>query len=663
MATINRAGQTAEALNRFLKIDRSKIDKENRTVPMAFSSEEPVERWGENEVLSHEKGAYDFSRIASGNHPLLLGHNEHDPESQIGVIESAQVDADGVGRCIARFGSSAKAQEIFQDVCDGIRQNVSVGYDRTGVVKQDKAKDNMTTTFYKWMPTHVAIVPVPADTKVGIGRGKNGGEIDNTQELNVEQIAQKLNPEEKQRMRILLKEDPNAGGGGAGTAEKPATRAEIQKELAARRKTIRDIGEGIISKKAYTKDVVEEVMREAEDNPDMSIGDFRAKVFEKAIGIEAPVTTMRAKGVPQKDIERYSILRGIQSCLATESHDPKDGIEREWSDEIKKACPGVEFGGFAVPFDAPVRNGKGISICRDDGSEDARMARDLTVGQFGQGGAFVPTLLELPVIEVLRNKQVLTRRGCISLGGLTSNISIPRQTAAATAYSLPEQGLVAVSNQAIDQISMLPHRISFQGRYSRQLLIQSAVDVEGFIRDDAMKVLALKADYLGIFGGGAADEPTGLINQPGISSITFGGAASFQNLVAMETALAALNADTGSMAYVTSAKSRGVLKSAAKNLNGATTVVQIAIWDGQNSEGDGMINGYTAACSNQILNNIMIFADFSSLIEGLFGGLDVIVDPYTQAGAATNVITMNMFIDYALRHAQSVCVSTDPANQ
>ena len=121
-----------KGLSRSLRIARDKIDAEKRTVELAFSSESPVERWGENEVLSHDKGDYDFSRVASGTHPLLLGHAEHDPNSQIGVIESARVDADKVGRAVVRFGNSDKANEIFKDVQDGIRQLVSVGYDITG---------------------------------------------------------------------------------------------------------------------------------------------------------------------------------------------------------------------------------------------------------------------------------------------------------------------------------------------------------------------------------------------------------------------------------------------------------------------------------------------------------------------------------------------------
>jgi hypothetical protein len=269
----------------------------------------------------------------------------------------------------------------------------------------------------------------------------------------------------------------------------------------------------------------------------------------------------------------------------------------------------------------------------------------------------------VPIIGVLRSKEVLGRRGITMLNGLTSNLAIPRQTAAGTAYSLSEQGLVTVSNQAIDQIGLTPHRVSFQGRYSHQLLIQSSVDTQSFVRDDGLKVLGLKADYLGMFGGGNADEPTGIFNQPGISSVTFGGAPSFATCVSMETALAALNADEGPMAYVTSALSRGILKSQAKILTGATQVVQIAIWEGQDKEGDGMINGHVAAASNQMLNNIMAFADWSSAVQGNFGGLGIILDPYTQAGAGTDVLTMELFLDFTLRHAQSVCVSTDSAAQ
>ena len=69
------------------------IDVPARTVPLAFSSEAPYERWFGIEILDHSKGSCDLSRLADGRHPLLLNH---DTDSQIGVIDSAEIDSDKV---------------------------------------------------------------------------------------------------------------------------------------------------------------------------------------------------------------------------------------------------------------------------------------------------------------------------------------------------------------------------------------------------------------------------------------------------------------------------------------------------------------------------------------------------------------------------------------
>ena len=282
----------------------------------------------------------------------------------------------------------------------------------------------------------------------------------------------------------------------------------------------------------------------------------------------------------------------------------------------------------------------------------------MTVNSFGNGGAFVPTLLEPTPIELLRNKMVLATLGIRVMGGLTGNVAIPRQTGAATAYSLSEIAQAAVSNQVIDQISLTPKRVSAVGIYSKQLLIQSAIATESFMRDDLMTVNAIKLDYLGFNGAGANSEPTGIINTPGVGSVTFAGAATYAKLVAFETAINAANSQGGSRAYVTTPTAKGTLKSAAKSLTGGgTNVTNIALWQ------DNEINGYPAFDTNQILNNGLIFGNFNSLIMAMFGGLDIVVDPYTLADKAEVKITINNFIDIALRHPQEFVVSSDAANQ
>ena len=101
-------------------------DEENdsRVVELAFSSESPVERFFGNEVLDHGESSVRLGRLLDGA-PLLVNH---DPANHVGVVETASIDADRMGRATVRFGNSALAKEVYADVVDGIRKHVSVGY-------------------------------------------------------------------------------------------------------------------------------------------------------------------------------------------------------------------------------------------------------------------------------------------------------------------------------------------------------------------------------------------------------------------------------------------------------------------------------------------------------------------------------------------------------
>ena len=116
-----KPGSTA---HRAFAVDRAAINEDTRTVELAFASETPYERWWGIEILDLAARSVRLGRLSSGG-PLLM---DHDTRDQVGVIESIQIGADRVGRAVVRFGKSARAEEIYQDVKDGIRSNVSVGY-------------------------------------------------------------------------------------------------------------------------------------------------------------------------------------------------------------------------------------------------------------------------------------------------------------------------------------------------------------------------------------------------------------------------------------------------------------------------------------------------------------------------------------------------------
>lgn len=356
-------------------------------------------------------------------------------------------------------------------------------------------------------------------------------------------------------------------------------------------------------------------------------------------------------GMSKKDVQRYSLSKAIRGLVRQGEF---DGIEKEMHQELSNRRMGGERpNGIGVPFDVLV----------------PRMGRDLNVNTFGQGGAFVPTEVSPSVIELLRNKTSAVRLGATVLTGLSGNLGIPRQTAPATAYSLPEQLTATKSTEAIDQVLLSPKRVSALVEFSRQLVLQSSVSIDEFLRRDLVDTIGIKLDYLMLQGQGANSEPLGILNTPGVGTVLFGGAATWTNVVSFENQLALANADVpgAKIAWVTTPGTRNRWKTIAKTGTGVTSVVPIFLWETDvfnDDTGDGRVNGYRAACTNQILNNLVFFGNFRDLVLGMFGeGLDLTFNPYSRDTDATVRIVAHAFVDVGIRHPASFVVSSDSGAQ
>jgi hypothetical protein len=469
--------------------------------------------------------------------------------------------------------------------------------------------------------------------------------------LKVEQTLETRTEIEIDMKRNLLL-DPAVAGAAGGGAAAPATKTteQLRTEEITRIREISATTDLLVKDHPTAAEKFRSKCQEAIAGG-MEVREFKANMLSEIPGVKpAAQISLATLGLSRKEQGEYSVARAIQSCIVRKTQTP-DGLEGEVHLEMQKrnVCSGAS--GFWVPPDALISR-----------KMNRRQQRDLNVSTFGQGGATVQTSILTPIIELLRNRMVCDRLGVQGMAGLEGNVAIPRQSGAATAYSLPEQTTLTKSTQALDQIILTPHRVGAENNYSRQLLLQSSIDVENFLREDLMKVIAIKWDYLILQGQGGGSEPTGVLNTAGIGSLNFGGTATWAEVVAFETALSLANADLGNMAFVTTPGVRGRWKVIAKTGVGVTSVVPIFLWekgawaDGSN---DGEVNGYRAAATNQVLNNLVFFGNWEDVIHAIWGGYDVIVDPYTRASDGTNRVIVNTFGDVAVRHAASFCVSGD----
>ena len=278
--------------------------------------------------------------------------------------------------------------------------------------------------------------------------------------------------------------------------------------------------------------------------------------------------------------------------------------------------------------------------------------RDLSVGSDSdivaddfRGGDF---------IDVLRNASSVMQAGATMLNGLSGDVKIPKKaTAAAAAWIATEGGDSAESEMTVGQVTMSPKTLGAHTDVTRQLLIQSSMDVEALIRNDLTSAIALTIDKAALEGAGTGGAPTGILSQTGVNTVTAFAAANptFPEVVTLETAIAEDNALLGNLAYILPASMYGALKTVEKAANTAQFVI----------EPGGTMNGYKAIVSNQATAGNLYYGNFSDLLIGFFNGLDLVVDPYTHSKSGTIRVVALQSVDVAVRHAQSFAFGNDGA--
>lgn len=625
------------AITGLVRMDGEEDDAEpSRVFEAAFSSETPVARFFGDEILSHEPGAVRLDWIQGGSAPFLVDHDDRD---QVGVIETASIGDDLVGRVRVRLGRSARAEEIRQDIADGIRKNISVGYRIHKLVETDLPGGGSEFRAIDWEPLEVSLVSVPADQSVGIGRG---GDLDNHQAeiTRIERAA-----EQPERVEIMNENE---------TAAAEKRKAELEAERlaavnAATEKRVADVNE--IFAIADEFDCADLARKAVQQNTPLDA--FRKQVIDLFGERQKNVESSAVLGLNGREQRQYSLLRAIR--LAGEQK-PIDGFERECSDEIAKRTE-RDPRGFFVPMDIgwPTRGRGGVE----------QFQRDLTVGSATAGGNLVGTdHLGGEYIEALRDRMVLASMGIRILENLRGDVTIPAANATTAFEFVAENDAPTEGAPTFRQVSLTPKTISGFVDMSRKLTLQSDPSIEALIRMDLINGAARKIQSAAIVDG-ATNEPEGVLGQSGIGSVTHGtngGAPTWGTTVDLFKEVAIDNADDGALSFLTNAPVLAKLMQTPRQSSGVEGQFIVM------NRNDGL-HGFPMRITNAVpadgtkgsgtALSAMIFGDFSSLLLAFWSGLDLLVDPYSQSSKAILRLTAFQDFDVAVRHAQSFSAAED----
>lgn len=280
-----------------------------------------------------------------------------------------------------------------------------------------------------------------------------------------------------------------------------------------------------------------------------------------------------------------------------------------------------------------------------------------TAGTNSAGGFLVPTIVG-SIVDFLKPRMILGEAGATFMGGLSGNIQFPVDSALGVASYNTETGDAAELASTFSALTMSPKRLTSYTDISWQLKRQSSQDVSNWVMDKLLNAIAIGWERAAIKGGGS-NEPTGILANSSVPVFYAGNAASnstnadgaflvYQDILNLMGSVE--GADAFNLKYITNNKVKSKLMGTPVQTSGVegNFIVDKLI--------PNVLAGSPALYSSNVPSNLskgassgilsaLIAGDFSYLMLGQWGAIEVTVDPYTQGLKGTDRIIACAYTD------------------
>lgn len=294
--------------------------------------------------------------------------------------------------------------------------------------------------------------------------------------------------------------------------------------------------------------------------------------------------------------------------------------------------------------------GKGILIPQILQQE----SRDMLAGTTTAGGFTIQTDVK-DLIPFLDPRGIIMRMGATFLPGLVGNLDFPRNDASATATWDTEVATATETSPTFDRVQMSPNRLAAFTDISMQVMRQSTINMENFVRNRLLQARDNALDVAALNGGGGS-EPTGITGVSGVTNVSIAASPTWADIVEFETTIAANDADFGNLGYLTTPQIAGILKTIKRDTAGNGF-----IWEGPN-QGSGSVNGYNAAVSTLVPTtggaHYLFFGNWAKLLVGQWGGMEITTNPFTKLKEATVEVVLNTWHDIAVEQGEAFAFSS-----
>ncbi|RJP64389.1 MAG: phage major capsid protein [Ignavibacteriales bacterium] len=619
-------------LNREMAVDSSTIDKEKMYAEFSVSSETPVLRWFGYEILDHSSTSIRMARITDG-----AAHRDGHWGDQIGIIEKAWLDANERKlRVGVRFSkNTARAVEIFNDVVDNIRRNVSIDYDIFEIRFEKEVDDVSYYRIMDWEPIHTCNTPDGADPKVGLGRSKDNEPVVipiAVEDDNIPDAIEKFNRENGSNIKILINQN-RSNKMPELTDEQKKQILEDAKRDAEKTETLRVRGIRMMAKDLQRNvqhlnldEKADEFVQQGKT--ELEFYNFCREEMKKP---EATRTPEAHLDLSENDKKRYSLSRAVLGAI-----DGKlDGIELEVSTTLKRA---VNHTGKGILIPTNLLGNKRERTQRTYQNVTTPASGGYTVNEVATSKSFV---------EFLQATSAFLNGGVTFMPGMSGDVPFIRELNELGYYWVAESGHPTGGGIMYSRTNATPKFIGAKTSISRAMLLQSEYVNEPYLNRKLYGAIKRGIDRAIGYGTGADNQPTGIKNVTGVHA-SDGAGFNRSKAIAIKKEILADNAEIGAVSWIANPVTAGVLQDKPIALNYPAFLLN----------DDNVMLARKLFESNQIDEGDLFYGVMSAIYLLEWGYIDLSSNPYGTGWDAGDVELRALHAaDIYLEYPQSLSVA------
>ncbi|END1086731.1 phage major capsid protein [Escherichia coli] len=635
---------------------------------IAFSSTQPYQRqfWDEqnqemvvlDEILVHTPEAVDLSRL-NNNAPLLFNHNF---DNHIGVVCNARIDADNVGRALVKFSKHGTlANDIRNKVIEGTMEKISVGYD----IKEyhiDYTKGQLIVT--KWIPHEISWVTVPADDSVGLNRSLNtitvnlGAKRDMTKE-QIEEIKEEQESAQVEETPVEENKEPKVEETQERQVEENKEDENLEDGKDAKHPESVDDDSSTVRETEEVKEEREAAPVEEEKTEEVAERSEEDELEIREIARELNIDDSElARALAIKDMTpeafRTKALNNITNAQRNNEQIKDSKMEKTFdlNNVIRSLVDGAALGANEAEYSAMAA---GAAMQRGRAARGGSVfvpAAALRAASEGNTKATLTAvtdekLLTESYVEMLLPQSVLGRLGVTVLSGLNAPIAVPKMTTSSVdAFGfVDENGAAPESKAEFANVKMAPKTFAGGNPISRQSL-KTVPNIATLITDHINKAVRIKLEQLILSDKDNTRGPAGLVKQ-----LVDGGrvakkaAFSYKDFLKEIAALTDAGVPAQAIKFAMSGATAAELESTLKDNGVSGYIIE-----------NGKLAGYDVVTSGVIPADHIVLGDFSGIMIGEWGGLELDMDDTTYRAQSAIVPRIWVDLDFTVVQPEALKV-------